>query len=180
MPKVLIVFGLIFGIILLTVLLSEVSFLSQIAKVLIAFGSLFSMIGIITLITLLFEVSFLVRSKRWSVVSGTVQSSREEEVTFTGDYASATACKAAIFCRYEVDGKQYVVFERHLHRTNNVQQLLAEYPVGMKVSVFYNPKKPRESTLKTKYNKIPIDLYLKTVIPLAVGTLLFGLAFTLA
>ena len=179
MPKVLIVFGSIFGIVLLTVLLSEASFLSEWAKVLIASGSLFSMIGIITLITLLPEVSFLVRSKRWSIVSGTIQSSREEEVTYTGDDISASAYHPAIFYRYEVDGKQYTILERSLFETDNLR-LVAEYPVGMKVNVFYNPKKPQESTLKTKYHKIPIDWYLKTIIPLAVGALCFGLAFTLA
>ena len=149
------------------------------AKVLITFGAVSSIIGIITLITLLVEVSFLVRSKKWSVVSGTVQSSRDEEVTYSGDDISVSTYHPSIYYRYEVDGKQYTVLEERLYRIHS-RRLVAEYPVGMKVNVFYNPKKPQESTLKTKYNKIPIDWYLKTIIPLAVGALLFGLAFTLA
>jgi hypothetical protein len=179
MAKVLIVFGSIIVIVLLTVLLFEMSFLSQMAKVLIIFASIFSIIGILSLTALLAEVSFLVRSKRWPVVSGTVQSSSEEEVTYTGDYTSVSAYHPAIFYRYEVDGKQYIILELRLHETND-QQLLAEYPAGMKVSVFYNPKKPKDSTLRTKYNRIQIDWYLKTIIPLAAGALLFGLAFTVA
>jgi len=146
---------------------------------LIAFGSVSSIFGIIALIVLLFEVFFLVRSKSWSVVSGTIQSSRGEEVTISGDDISIPTYHPAIFYRYEVDGKQYTILERRLFRTDKLR-LVAEYPVGMKVSVFYNPKKPQESILKTKYNKIPIDWYLKTIIPLVVGTILFWLAFTLA
>ena len=179
MAKVLIVFGSIFGIVLLTVLLFEVSFLSQMAKVLIICGSISSIIGIISLIVLLFEVSFLIRSKRWPAVFGTVQSSREEEVTYTGDSVSASAYHPAIFYRYEVDGKQYTSLERHLSQTDDLR-LVAEYPVGMRVNVYYNPKKPKESTLKTKYYKIQIDWYLKTIVPLVVGALLFGLALTVA
>ena len=146
---------------------------------LIAFGSVSSIFGIIALIVLLFEVFFLVRSKSWSVVSGTIQSSRGEEVTISGDDISIPTYHPAIFYRYEVDGKQYTILERRLFRTDKLR-LVAEYPVGMKVSVFYNPKKPQESILKTKYNKIPIDWYLKTIIPLVVGTILFWLACTLA
>jgi hypothetical protein len=179
--KLLILLGLISVVVLLAVLWFESSFLSEMAKALIAFGGLFSMIGLFSLAALLSEVSFLSRSKRWPVVSGTVQLSSEEEVTITGDYASATFEKSAIFYRYEVDGKQYIVREQHLDKTKRqLKQILAQYPIGMKVNVFYNPRKPRESTLKTNYNKIPIDLYLKTTVPLALGALFFGLAFTLA
>jgi hypothetical protein len=179
--KLLILLGLISVVVLLGVLWFESSSLSEMAKALIALGVLCSMIGLFSLAALLSEVSFLIRSKRWPVVSGTVQSSSKEDVTITGDYASYTFEKSAMFYRYEVDGKQYIVREQHLDKTNGqLKQILAQYPVGMKVNVFYNPRKPRESTLKTKYNKIPIDLYLKTIIPLAIGALFFGLALTVA
>jgi len=154
------------------------------AIALILFGSISSIIGLLVLGHILSDMSRFTRSKKWSVVSGTVQSSRVEEVTYTGDDISASAYHPAIYYRYEVNGKEYIIHDRDAFKNCegpiDSGRVVAEYPIGMKVNVFYNPKKPKESTLKTSFNKIPISDYLKTSIPLAVGALLFGLAFTLA
>lgn len=136
----------------------------------IVLGSIFSIFGLYVLCTDLIMISFFIRSKKWPAVPGIIQSSRIEK-----------GYHPAIIYHYEVNGQKYIGRDQYVwdffDEQYDAQQLVAEYPVGMKVNVFHNPKNPKESTLKTRCNKIPKRDYIMIAIPLVLGALSFFIAF---
>ncbi len=147
-------------------------------------GSLFSIIGLGILTLLLSRQSFIIRSKKWSTVSGTIQSSRIVEETVKDDNGNPTIYyQPLIVYRYEINGKEYVVRDPVydvIHYNNsqeNAEQLMTEYSIGKTVNVFYNPKSPEESTLKTRYNNWHLLFYLIPIILLAIGAIYFWFVF---
>jgi hypothetical protein len=124
--------------------------------------------------------SFFARSKRWPTVCGTIHDSSIRTITGHGDVTDLDFYHPYIYYHYEINGKEYInldIVHSLVSDEGKARQLVTEYKVGMKVSVFYNPKKPKESTLNTSYNKDKIGGYWIIVILLAIGALCFGLAF---
>ena len=138
--------------------------------------------GITGFLSLLVNLDIVIRSKRWPNVKGTIQTSQVkiEDKGIDDNGGQILLYRPEILYRYQIENKEFVVREPVYDAVVDLQSAekwVAKYPTGTQVSVFYNPIKPRESTLKTRYNRIQTSDYLKIIIPLAVGALCFGLAF---
>lgn len=92
--------------------------------------------------------------KVWARTKGTIIASEAAaEGSHTDDDDSD--CTAAVRYRYTVGGKTYesdrITFGDRAHTTRLLaQQIVARYPVGAQVDVFYNPKRPSSAVLEAR------------------------------
>jgi len=142
----------------------------------------FSILGLLTLLSLLAHLDFVTRSKKWPFVKGTIQTSRVQiEDRGTDDNGgSILLYRPEIFYRYKIEDSELIVREPAydvIVDLQSAEKWVATYPAGKQVNVFYDPVKPRESTLKTSF-KIPWSLYLViSLVLLALGVWCFFEAF---
>jgi hypothetical protein len=88
-------------------------------------------------------------ASQWPSVNGTVLSARlvsHGSIRYRADYPEVTYS-------FEVDGKTYK--SKHISAGGEMggvtaEGVLARYPVGSQVTVYYNPKKPNNAVLEKK------------------------------
>jgi len=92
--------------------------------------------------------------KTWARTKGEIVAS---EVVAEGSHTDDddTDCTAVVRYRYAVDGKTYdsdrIAFGERGHTMRMLaSQVVAKYPVGAQVDVFYNPKRPSSAVLEAK------------------------------
>ena len=146
-------------------------------------GLEFSIFGLLVLLGLLAQWNILHVHKRWPFVKGTIQTSRVKTELKDDNGKPILLHHPEILYRYQVKEREYTARES-FHDLAEYQQtpeeLVAAYPVGKQINVFYNPKNPQESTLKTSF-KIQWSTHLVVfLVLLAVGVLFIWRAFTSA
>lgn len=113
----------------------------------------------------------------WPSVQGTVSSSDyncwEEEKKVDDKYVTETKCEATVMYQYIIDGKSFVNSNirpnsgiKTTYDRNTAQQIVAKYPVGAKVEVFYNPEDKSNAVLERKMN---IGSWLLYLLPFILG-----------
>jgi ABC-type antimicrobial peptide transport system permease subunit len=113
----------------------------------------------------------------WPSVQGTVSSSDyncwEEEKKVDDKYVTETKCEATVMYHYIIDGKSFVNSNirpnsgiKTTYDRNTAQQIVAKYPVGAKVEVFYNPEDKSNAVLERKMN---IGSWLLYLLPFILG-----------
>ncbi|WP_171016367.1 DUF3592 domain-containing protein [Pseudomonas sp. F(2018)] len=91
-------------------------------------------------------------SREWPTTEGVIT---ESHITRTTEQRSSMRYEYEVRVRYSysVDGVSYSGDRLRIRRNRyswetNAQRELAEYPVGQRVRVYYNPKEPERSLLK--------------------------------
>ena len=112
--------------------------------------SIFVLVGLFLALAYL---HFFVRSKRWPFVKGTIQTSRVkiEDKGMDDDGNPILFYRPVILYRYQIEEREYIVRDPvydSVYWKQGAEELVAAYPIGKQVNVFYNPKEPQESTLK--------------------------------
>jgi hypothetical protein len=96
-------------------------------------------------------------SREWPTTEGVITESRivssHETSTEKGWHGSRYEYEVRVQYSYSVDGVSYSGNRLRIRSTKyslegNAQRELAEYPVGQRVRVYYNPKEPERSLLK--------------------------------
>ncbi len=115
-------------------------------------------IGVVALILFGRNVMLGRRSQNWPTAPGTVEYTGMETYQSTDeDGSTSTTYDATIQYSYTVGGQAYQGNRRTFTnvRTGSrrrVEQILARYPQGSAVSVYYDPANPQESVLETGVN----------------------------
>ena len=141
----------------------------------------FSISGLFGLFGLWAQWDILHVQKRWPFVKGTIQTSILKTEVKDDNGKPILLHHPEILYRYQVKERKYTARES-FHRLAEYQQtpeeLVSAYPEGKQLNVFYNPKNPQESTLKTSY-KIPWSTYFVVfLVLLALSVLCFWMVFT--
>ena len=116
-------------------------------------GLLGSILPLVVLFSALAHLDFLVRSKRWPFVKGTIQTSRVkiEDKGMDDDGNPILFYRPGILYRYQIEEREYIVRDPvydSVYWKQGAEELVTAYPIGKQINVFYNPKEPQESTLK--------------------------------
>jgi hypothetical protein len=122
-------------------------------------------------------------SRSWPVTSGTVE---ENRLAWAG--TRAPRAKPVVSYRYQVGGKSYlgqrIDFSfAPIYFTDQAQAILARYPQGAAVAVYYDPQNPAESTLEQHHRGVgqgavvALVLLLPTCLCLATGLTMLAQAF---
>jgi hypothetical protein len=134
--------------------------------VLILFFSIFFIVGAIVLMWGIASSRSALLSVRWPSVPGNVTVS-----TISSSHSSkgGTTYGADIHYTYAVSAQNYVgtkVTFGDISTSNSADasKILARYPVGKAVNVFYNPNDPAEAVLETGFT-------MGLLLPLGIGTL---------
>lgn len=99
-------------------------------------------------------------SNNWPSVEGIIVQSEVDEWRKRNKKSKfpkyITTYDPEIRYEYEIDGKSYtnskIDFRSHdRYRSNYAKGIVAKYPVGKKVEVFYDPSSPVRSVLETGY-----------------------------
>lgn len=139
---------------------------------------------------LIMRVSLLgLRSKNWPVTDGEVIVSKSEKLTPVETGMIINRYRAVILYKYTVNEFSYTsdvvscselafhIFNRGLRGSKGVEHLTIKYPLGSKVTVYYDPNYPARSVLEPgafDFNLILIITILSTV-----GFLFFAILLTL-
>ncbi len=114
----------------------------------------------------------------WPTVSGTVLSSQVDE-----DYDSEDGYTyyPRVTYQYNVDGQVYesdrVFFGADNTPEEDAYAIVAQFPAGSMVTVYYNPDKPKQSVLMPGDEYAPGFLIIFGVISLAISAVIFGIMF---
>jgi hypothetical protein len=149
---------------------------------LIAFGLFLGLQAVSTLVEQVRAWDGARRSKTWAVVDGMVEESR---MTWQG--IRSPRAHPVVTYRYLVNGVAYLGKRINfsfapIYFTPEAETILARYPANAKVTVYYDPHHPAESTLEQRHTSIlggvmvALVLFLPTMLCLASG--LIGLAQT--
>ena len=119
-----------------------------VSLVLIGFGVTFGVLAVGITIKLIEAYRASIRSRTWMTTRGQITDSK---TVWVG--ARARSQRPEINYTYEVGETKYegkrIVFEyRNLYTREAVDQILKEYPVGVRMPVYYDPNKPQDSTLR--------------------------------
>lgn len=96
-------------------------------------------------------------SREWPTTEGVITASRitsnHKTSTEKGWHSNRYQYEVRVQYAYEVDGVSYSgnrlrIGPKKHSSEKNAQRELAEYPVGQRVRVYYNPKEPERSLLK--------------------------------
>jgi hypothetical protein len=146
-----------------------------IAAILLAIMAVFcAFVGFFLVRSALHNMVSGIKSKSWNPVQGIITSSRvdvREGEPMGGDYGmghSANMYRARIDYQYTVGGAYYTsnrIFGVRL-TNGSAEKLVAKYPSGMPIRVYYNPEQPELSTLKIGIDWLRFSL-----------SILFGLVF---
>jgi hypothetical protein len=107
----------------------------------------------------------------WPFAQGTISSSDfdcwEEEKKVDDRYVAETKCSASVEYKYIIDGKIFINSDirpnsgiKTTYDRNTAQKIVAKYPVGAKVDVYYNPEDMGNAILEKKLNLGGWALYL--------------------
>lgn len=106
----------------------------------------------------------------WQETQGTVLetsigSGQSRYKSSAGGYKYRTSYFPQITYQYSVNGTDYVNnrFSRHhslINRTSVIENILAKYPVGSTVTVYYDPQNPAESFLEKGFGSATNKLLL--------------------
>lgn len=107
----------------------------------------------------------------WPSVQGTISSSDfdcwEEEKKVDDRYVTETKCAALVEYKYTINGNSFINSDirpnngiKTTYDRNTAEQIVAKYPVGAKVEVFYNPDDKSNAVLEKKINIGVLLLYL--------------------
>jgi hypothetical protein len=94
------------------------------------------------------------QAHRWPTAAGTITSSEVETETGDHDERRVRLHSAAITYTYEVGGKSYESDQielggtRETNRPGEFERLVARYPMGKRVTVYYDPDDPATATLE--------------------------------
>ena len=94
------------------------------------------------------------QAHKWPTVTGTIVSSELESKTEDHSRKPIRTYGAAIRYAYEVDGKAYESDQIQLGGTSETSQpgeferMVARYPEGMRVTVYYDPDDPATATIE--------------------------------
>jgi hypothetical protein len=150
---------------------------------LIAFGLFLGLQAFTTLVEQARAWDGARRSKAWPAVDGVVEISK---ITWRG--IRSPSAHPVVTYRYHINGVAYVgerinfSFAR-TYFTPEAETILARYPANSKVTVYYDPHHPTESTLEQRHTSIlsgvmvGLVLFLPTMLCLASG--LIGLRQTI-
>lgn len=116
-------------------------------------------------------------SKDWPATSGII--THADVVEWDG--LDESTYRSDIRARYQIDGRDYYLFgiypgHSDIGSNSNVEavRLLSRYPVGKKVSVYYNPLDPHEAVLERGIHSTPLFLLPFALVPALLGFLLLG------
>ena len=137
-------------------------------------------IGLWALIFSLFRIVWGIKSKTWSDVAGIVTESNLKKKEYTDeDGKEQHYYEGRISYSYELNGIQYVsnrisFDNKYVWQSTKDSPIFmhTKYPRSKSVRVFYNPKKPRLSTLEQ-------GLKLSNVFGFLIGLLFMGLGITI-
>ncbi|BBO84188.1 hypothetical protein DSCO28_47540 [Desulfosarcina ovata subsp. sediminis] len=125
-------------------------------------GVLFPAIGIVIAVFSYSAYQTSLASKSWPTVSGSiVQSEIEKRISTSGEGANKKKTVKEypnVTYQYLIDGKTYKSGKLSFSSTGNAKQVVARYPVGKRVPVYYNPEKPKQAVLipgGAKFNYVP-------------------------
>jgi len=147
-------------------------------------SSMVAVIGIMGCFTVWFGLALrkmVSQAKGWPTVSGTIVESDVETFWENSDvdppHQPTRHYQPAIRYQYEVDGKTYhgdritIGTRMSSNILQSAKRRAAQYPVGKKVEVFYNPEKPAEAVLFPGSST--------HVLPWLMAAILFGLAWAI-
>ncbi len=93
-----------------------------------------------------------IASRRWPHVAGEITLSRADYEVRERDGVTSTDYSPTVEYRYSVDGREYhgneINVRGHGTSLSEVQAILAKYPAGRAVNVYYNPARPAEALLE--------------------------------
>lgn len=132
-------------------------------------------LGALILVAGLFALTWGIRglhaavtSKDWPTTEGTVVRSELEKHRKKGGVASTQrknrfSYRPQVHYEFMVDGQSYtgsrLTFSDYsTSNEDQMQAVIAPYPVGTKVSVYYDPNKPSECTLETGFGWTPVAI----------------------
>lgn len=123
------------------------------------------------------------KSKAWAATDGHIE---ESKITWAG--VRGPRAHPVVAYRYQVNGESYLgtridfSFAR-IYYTPEAEAILAGYPAGAQVTVYYDPHDPAESTLEQRHSNIAggvmVGLLLLLPTCLCLGSGLIGLAQSL-
>jgi hypothetical protein len=114
-----------------------------------------SIIGAVLLIKFVRDIVMGQKSSSWPNVSGTViQSIMETKQDTDAEGFSSTTYGAKIHYKYLVGGKEYESWRRTFSEVSTssmrrTQEILARYPQGASVAVYYDPEDPSSAVLES-------------------------------
>ncbi|MFX0028532.1 MAG: DUF3592 domain-containing protein [Candidatus Hermodarchaeota archaeon] len=151
---------------------------------------MFFAIGALIFALIIRYIIITARCSKWPVVIGEVTSSEmKPKYKKLAEFAEAVHTVAAIYqpeiiYTYEVDGEKYTnnmvrPVGRNVYKDKPiVQRVLNLFPVGYKVYIFYNPKKPQKSVLDPWIRFSPVAITVPTaLIFLGLGFSFSGIDF---
>ncbi|MEZ6047917.1 MAG: DUF3592 domain-containing protein [Planctomycetaceae bacterium] len=108
----------------------------------------FISVGVFLFVTALREYSESKQSRSWPCVKGTILSSQ----VISNEYKSESIYIPEFSYRYTVRQKTYTgerlkIVEVHDRYKEVAEKLVAKFPAGKEVRVFYNPQQPERSVL---------------------------------
>ena len=112
-------------------------------------------IGAVLLIKFVRDIMMGQKSRSWPVASGTViQSTMETYHDTDEDGSTSTTHGVKVHYKYAVGGQEYESWRRTFSevRTSSMrrtQEILARYPQGASVDVYYDPADPSSAVLET-------------------------------
>ncbi|WP_281492150.1 DUF3137 domain-containing protein [Desulfosarcina cetonica] len=139
---------------------------------------LFPAIGIVIAVFSYSAYQTSLASKSWPTVSGSIiRSEIEKRISTSGEGANKKKTVKEypkVTYQYLIDGKTYKSGKISFSSTGNAKQVVARYPVGKSVPVYYNPEKPKQAVLipgGSKFNYVP---YFFSAFFLLLGVIMFS------
>jgi hypothetical protein len=107
------------------------------------------------------DVRALTASKSWPSVSGRVVHTSCRERVIKGEDSETTLYEPLIQYEYQVGGQTHrgsriALSEESCASSEKAFELLAAFPVGHPVNVFYDPAKPGDAVLQRRENKVNV------------------------
>ncbi|MBN2280877.1 MAG: DUF3592 domain-containing protein [Candidatus Marinimicrobia bacterium] len=159
--------------------------MDQAKKMMLVFAGAFIGLSICTILFVFLSKPMMDQYKEvqnWPSVQGTISSSEfdcwEAEKKVDGRYVTETKCAASVEYEYTIGGVSYINSDirpnsgiKITYDRNTAQKIVARYPVGAKVEVYYNPEDASNSVLE---KEMKLGNWLLYLLPF-----IFGLAIVL-
>lgn len=128
---------------------------------------LFAIVGFVVVCFGIWTAIKSIRATHWPVAEGVVQASTMKRHTSNGSHGGDTFSPEVSYT-FQANGASFtgnkISFGQMSSSTDYAQRILDRYPVGKKVSVYYDPANPSEAVLET-------GIHGGTWVLLAVGTI---------
>lgn len=118
------------------------------------FTIIYVLVILVVLYFILVSIPKAIETQNWSTTNGKIIDNKIVKATHTNrKHERITVVSIAIDYEYTVNGQAYTgTVKKRAERENNSKALhdylLQQYPIGDALSVFYNPDKPKESTIQ--------------------------------